>query len=124
MYADVKPPRLIKCLVADDEPCARQVLEGYVLGTPGLVLAASCGNALETLHAIESQVMDLLFLDIELPLAAALTFLSALEYPPHVVFTTAYLEHTAQTWALDTVHYLLKPFCLEQFLLTVQKIGL
>lgn len=118
------PPRQIRCLVADDEPSARQVLESYVQETPGLVLVASCGNALEAQNVIESQVMDLLFLDIELPLAAGIAFLHGLEHPPRVVFTTEHVEHTLQSWALDAVYYLLKPFSLEQFRLTVQKTGL
>ena len=112
---------MIRCAIADDEVIARQILEQYILETPGLLLVASCRNAFEALQVLESKRIDLLFLDIEMPLVTGIQLLKELAHPPKVIFTTAYAEHAVQGYELDAVDYLLKPFGVERFRRAVKK---
>ena len=83
----------IRCLVVDDEPLAHQVLPHFIAQTPGLVLAGTCRNAMEAHEHLTSQPVDLLFLDIEMPLMDGLAFLRTLKNPPKTIITTAYREY-------------------------------
>lgn len=112
---------MIKCLICDDELSAHQILEAYILQTPGLVLVAKCRNALEAFAKLEQQSIDLIFLDIEMPLVNGINFLRTLTNPPRVIFTTAYSEHALESYELNAVDYLLKPFSPERFAKAVDK---
>lgn len=112
---------MIKCLICDDELIAHQILEAYILQTPGLVLVAKCRNALEAFAKLEQQSVDLIFLDIEMPLVNGISFLRTLSHPPKVIFTTAYAEHALESYELNAVDYLLKPFSPERFAKAVEK---
>jgi two-component system response regulator LytT len=113
---------MIRCLIVDDEQIAQQIVEQYILQTPGLTLIAKCRNALEAFAKLEQHPIDLIFLDIEMPLVNGLTFLKTLTTPPKIIFTTAYPDHAIQAFELDVVDYLLKPFSYERFLKAVAKI--
>jgi two-component system, LytTR family, response regulator LytT len=112
---------MIKCLIVDDELIAQQIVEQYILQTPELTLIARCRNAMEAFAKLEQHSIDLIFLDIEMPLVNGLTFLKTLSNPPKVIFTTAYPNYAVQAFELDVVDYLLKPFSYERFLKAIQK---
>lgn len=112
---------MIKCLIVDDEQIAQQIVEQYIMKTPELTLVAKCRNALEAFAKLEQHSIDLIFLDIEMPLVNGLTFLQTLTKPPKVIFTTAYLNYAVQAFDLDVIDYLLKPFSYERFLKAVKK---
>ena len=105
----------IRCLVVDDEPLAHQVLTQFIAQTPGMVLAGTCRNAMEAHEHLTSQPVDLLFLDIEMPLMNGLAFLRTLKNPPKTIITTAYREYAYEGYELDVLDYLLKPFSYERF---------
>lgn len=88
----------------------------------GLTLIAKCRNALEAFARLEQHAIDLIFLDIEMPLVNGLAFLRTLTNPPKVIFTTAYPNYAVQAFDLDVVDYLLKPFSYERFLKAIRKI--
>lgn len=113
---------MIRCLIADDEEIARQIVEKYILQTPGLSLVGKCRNAMEAFGKLEQQAVDLIFLDIEMPLINGLTFLKTLTNPPKVIFTTAYPDFALQAFDLSVVDYLLKPFSYERFQRAVEKV--
>lgn len=113
---------VIRCLIADDELIAHQILEQYILQTPGLALIAKCRNALEAFAKLEQHSIDLIFLDIEMPLVNGITFLKTLTHPPKVIFTTAYADYALQGYELNVVDYLLKPFSYERFAKAVEKV--
>jgi two-component system response regulator LytT len=104
-----------RCLIVDDEPLAHQVLTQFIAQTPGLVLAGTCRNAMEAHEHLTSQPVDLLFLDIEMPLMNGLAFLRTLKNPPKTIITTAYREYAYEGYELDVLDYLLKPFSYERF---------
>ena len=113
---------MTKCLIVDDEQVAHQILEQYILQTDSLTLVGKCRNALEAFAKLEQQAIDLIFLDIEMPLVNGLTFLKTLSNPPQVIFTTAYSEYALQGYELNVVDYLLKPFSYERFSKAIAKV--
>jgi DNA-binding LytR/AlgR family response regulator len=113
---------MIKCLITDDEVIAQQILEKYILQTDGLTLVAKCRNAMEAFAKLEQHQIDLMFLDIEMPLVNGVAFLKTLTNPPKVIFTTAYAEYALQGYELNVADYLLKPFSYDRFLQAVNKV--
>ena len=112
----------LRCIIADDEPIARQILEGYIDDVPNLVLLASCKNAFEVMEVMQQDSVDVLFLDINMPKLSGLSLLKTLQQKPKVVITTAYPEYAVEGFELDVTDYLLKPFSLERFLQAVLKV--
>ena len=115
---------MIRCIIVDDEPIARQILEQYILETPGLTLLATCRNAMEAFSKLEQHEVDLVFLDIEMPLVNGLDFIKTLKHPPKIILTTAYPQHAVEAFALNAVDYLLKPFSLFRFQTAIGKVKL
>ena len=111
----------IKCLIVDDEPSAQQILKQYVEDAPNLDLAGSCSDALEAIEFLKEHSIDLLFLDINMPKLSGISFLKTAKNIPEVILTTAYDDYALESYELDVVDYLLKPFSFERFLKAVEK---
>jgi DNA-binding LytR/AlgR family response regulator len=111
----------VKCLIIDDEPIASRIVQTYCSHFPVLEIVASCSNALEAKAILQKQAIDLIFLDINMPVLDGIAFLKTLKNPPQVIFTTAYKEHAIDGFDLAAVDYLLKPFSLERFIVAVDK---
>lgn len=109
------------CLIVDDEPMARKIIEGYCKNIKNLQVVASCENAFEATEALAKQPVDILFLDINMPVISGLNFLKTLRQPPQVILTTAYKEFALEGFELGVCDYLLKPISIERFLKAVQK---
>lgn len=113
---------LYKCIIIDDEPLARELLESYIQKIPFLQLVQSFPSAIEASLAIHSQPIDLIFLDIEMPHLNGLDFLRNLKQPPAIIFTTAYAEYALDAFNLNVVDYLLKPIEFTRFFQAVNKV--
>lgn len=113
---------MIRCLIVDDEPPAREVLESYIADLPKLQLVATCNNAVEALEWLDRESIDLIFLDINMPKLSGINFYKSLSTKPKVIFTTAYAEHAVEGFELEAVDYLLKPFSFERFIKAVNKV--
>ncbi len=111
----------INCLIVDDEPIAREIIKTYCSHLPMLHVVASVGNALEAKTMLQSQRIDILFLDINMPVLNGIAFLKTLKNQPQVIFTTAYKEYAVDAFDLAAIDYLLKPFSLERFIVAVDK---
>lgn len=111
----------MKCLIVDDEPLSRELMEGYLSDLPSLRLVASCKSAIEALEVLRAEEVDLIFLDINMPKLSGIEFYKSLSHPPKVVFTTAYPDFAVEGFELDAVDYLLKPFSFERFVKAVNK---
>ena len=112
---------VVNCLIADDEPIAREIIQNYCAHLPNLKVVASCSNALEAKAAMQQQKVDILFLDINMPVLDGISFLKTIQHKPQVIFTTAYKEYALNAFDLAAVDYLLKPFSLERFIVAVDK---
>lgn len=109
------------CLIVDDEPIAREIVENYCNYLPSLQVAGSCANALEAKAILQEHSIDILFLDINMPVLDGIAFLKTLKTPPQVIFTTAYKEYASDAFDLSACDYLLKPFSLERFIVAIDK---
>lgn len=115
---------MIRCIIIEDEPVARDVLKTYVQDTPSLTLVREFENAVDGLAFLQKESIDLIFLDINMPKLSGISFLKSLDDPPKVIITTAYSEYALEGYELDVVDYLLKPFSFERFLKAVNKVTL
>ncbi len=112
----------IRCLIADDEPIARQIVANYIEQIPHLELVGSCKDAFEVMNDLRKKEVDLLFLDINMPKLSGISLLRSLTKRPQVILTTAYKEYALEGFELSVTDYLLKPFSLERFLQAIQKV--
>lgn len=112
----------MKCLIIDDEPLARTLMESYVKRMEKLTLVKSCSNALEAFPILQQKQIDLVFLDIQMPQLTGIDLLKSLKDKPKVILTTAYREYAAEAYDLDVIDYLLKPLTFDRFLRAVGKI--
>lgn len=110
-----------RCLIVDDEPIARNIIESYCSNLPYLEVVASSGNAIEAKMILQQQEIDLIFLDINMPVMDGISFLKTLRSPLQVIFTTAYKEYALDAFDLAACDYLLKPFSFERFVVAVDK---
>ncbi len=115
--------RNIKCLIADDEPMALSLLEKYVGQTPFLTLLAKCNNAFEVLGYLnnEDDRPDLVFLDIQMPELNGLELAKSLPEDIKIVFTTAFDRFAVDSYKVNAIEYLLKPFDYSEFLMAANK---
>lgn len=113
---------MIKTMIVDDEPLAVEILETYTRQITQLSLVASCDNAVEAHEKIILEKPDLVFLDIQMPQMSGISLVKSLEYPPMIIFTTAFPEFAVEGFELDAVDYLLKPISFERFLRAVGKV--
>lgn len=106
---------MIRCLIIDDEPLSRQVLQSYAEDHPDLVVSGVCKDAMEAMKHLETEPVDLLLLDIHMPKLSGLSFYKSLQQKPQVVFTTAFSEHAVEGFELEATDYLLKPIAFDRF---------
>jgi len=111
----------IKCLIIDDEPLAIMLIEKHIAQIPQLEIVASCQNALEAFELLKKGPIDLLFLDIQMPVLTGLEFAKSLQHPPSIIFTTAYREYALESYELNVVDYLLKPITFTRFFKAINK---
>jgi DNA-binding LytR/AlgR family response regulator len=115
-------PEKYNCLVVDDEPIARKILVNYIGQMPSLQLAAERINALSAIDFIRmNSDIDIIFLDINMPNLSGLQLLKIVQPEQPVIFTTAYSEYAVESYELNAVDYLLKPFSFERFTKAVYK---
>ena len=109
------------CMIVDDEPIARDILKNYIGRTPMLNLVKVCSSAMEAYEGLHEYQVDLVFLDVQMPVITGVEFLRSIRYPPLVIFTTAYSSFAMEGYELNLVDYLLKPITFERFYQAVQK---
>ncbi len=112
----------LKCLIVDDEPLALDLLEEHISVFKELELAGRCDNAITANRLLRENRIDLLFLDIQMPVLSGIEFIRTLSYRPKIVFTTAYKQYAFDAFELDVDDYLLKPITFDRFFKTMNKI--
>ncbi|MCX2586403.1 LytR/AlgR family response regulator transcription factor [Pedobacter sp. MR22-3] len=108
-------------IAIDDEPIALDIVKSHAAKVPFLELSETFTDAFLAISFMQENKVDLIFLDIKMPDISGIDFLKSLSKPPMVIFTTAYTEHAVQSFELDAVDYLLKPFSLSRFLKACNK---
>jgi response regulator of citrate/malate metabolism len=113
---------MIRCLVVDDEPLALDILEDYIKKVPFLTLVKTTISAIEGLSLVQSGVIDLVFLDVQMPELTGIQFLKIINGKCDVILTTAYSQYALDGYDLDVVDYLLKPIAFDRFYKAAQKV--
>ncbi|SNR76629.1 LytR/AlgR family response regulator transcription factor [Lutibacter flavus] len=113
--------KIIQCIIVDDEPIAREILENHLKKIETINVVASCKNAIEAFNEINIHQIDLLFLDINMPEISGLSFAKSINKNIKIIFTTAYREYAVDGFNLQAVDYLLKPISFERLLQAVNK---
>ncbi|MDB5279138.1 MAG: DNA-binding response regulator [Ferruginibacter sp.] len=112
---------MLTAIAIDDEPIALEVVKSLSSKISFIDLAATFTNAFKAIEYLQKEKVDLIFLDIKMPDISGIDLLKSLSNPPMVIFTTAYSEHAVQSFELDAIDYLLKPFSLARFLKACNK---
>ena len=112
---------MIKAIAIDDEPIALEVIKKLSSDVLFLDMAGCFTNAFQALDYLQNNKVDLIFLDINMPNISGIELLKSISSPPLVIFTTGYSEYAVQSFELDVLDYLLKPFSLPRFLKACNK---
>jgi two-component system, LytTR family, response regulator len=113
---------MMRCVVIDDEPYARQLLTEFISRIPDLVMEGAYANPLSALPVLSKKNIDVIFLDIQMPDISGIDFIKTFDRKPSVIFTTAFAEYAIEGFELDVVDYLLKPFDFNRFLKAANKL--
>lgn len=106
---------MIRTVLIDDEPLARDIVKHYLSNYPDVEIVAECSDGFEGLKAITQFQPDFIFLDIQMPKINGFEMLELVEDPPAVIFTTAFDEYAIKAFEVSAVDYLLKPIEQERF---------
>ncbi len=112
---------MIKTVIVDDEPLAREGLELHIQEVSDLELQDQFGHPTDAIAFLEKNDTDLLFLDVEMPDMSGIDLLKSLQSPPMTVLTTAYTDYALEGFDLGVIDYLVKPIRLERFISAVNK---
>lgn len=113
---------MINCIAVDDEPLALKQLENYISQVPFLDFKGGCRCAAEAMKYIREDIVDAIFLDINMPDINGIDFVKTLVTPPIIVFTTANADYAVEGFKVNAVDYLLKPFGLDEFRRAAEKV--
>lgn len=113
--------KTVQCIIVDDEPVAREILENHLGKINTVVVEASCKSAIEAFNIISTRKIDLIFLDINMPEISGLSFAKSINNSIKIIFTTAYREYAIDGFDLQAVDYLLKPISFERLLQAINK---
>jgi DNA-binding LytR/AlgR family response regulator len=113
--------RLIQCIIVDDEPQARNMMENFVSQISMWKIVKVCSNAIDAFEVLQTQQVDVMFLDIKMPVVNGVDFLRSLNNPPLIIFTTAYQKYAMEGYELNVVDYLLKPIAMHRLLKATEK---
>ena len=111
----------INCIIVDDEPMAREILQTHLQKMDFVTIVKVCKNATEAFNVVSSEQVDLIFLDINMPEISGLSFAKSINKKSKIIFTTAYREYAIDGFDLQAVDYLLKPISFERLAQAIDK---
>ena len=112
----------MNCIIIEDQAPAQRILKRYIEDLGSLELLATFSDAIEAMSFLKTSSVDLIFLDIHLPKLSGIDFLKSISNPPKVILTTAFPDYALESYDLDVVDYLLKPFSFQRFVKAVSKL--
>ena len=112
----------LNVIIVDDEPLAINVLKNYAAQVKELHLEETFSNAVDAATYLQTNKVDLIFLDINMPILDGLEFIKTLQDPPLIIITTAHEEFAVESFELEVMDYLVKPISFPRFLKAVNRI--
>ena len=113
---------MLKCLIIDDEELARGLIKSYINKLDFLEVVADFENPLDAMAILQNHLIDVIFLDIQMPDLKGTDFAKLVAPQTKIIFTTAYSEYALEGFELNALDYLLKPITFDRFLKAVSKI--
>ena len=111
----------LKCIIIDDEPIARKVLQEFIEEIDYLELTGQAENPLKAIPLLNNNAIDIIFLDINMPKINGIDFLKSSNTSANIIMTTAYTEYAVEAFGLDVLDYLVKPIAFDRFLKSCNK---
>ena len=111
----------MNCIIIDDEPLAINIIKSYCEDIGGLTVVKTFTNPLQSVNLIQSDEVDLVFLDIEMPQITGSEFVKSIDKKPLFIFTTAYPEFAIDGFDLNAVDYLVKPIPFARFVTAINR---
>jgi DNA-binding LytR/AlgR family response regulator len=111
----------LKCVIIDDEPVARKIIQEFIEEIDYLELTGQAENPLSAMGLLREQEIDILFLDINMPKINGVDFLKSSKTDACVIVTSAYAEYAVESYGLDVLDYLVKPIAFDRFLKACNK---
>ncbi|UOQ53179.1 LytR/AlgR family response regulator transcription factor [Hymenobacter cellulosivorans] len=115
------PSSPLRCLVVDDDPLSVQIVINCINNTPFLTAIGTYDSAMAAAEVLRTEPVDLLFLDVEMPLMSGIDLLNTLQNPPLVILITSSKHYAVEAFEHDVVDYLVKPISYGRFLKAAQK---
>lgn len=112
---------MINCLLVDDEPYALELLSKYIADFKNMVVAQKCRSVQEAIPVLQSENIDLIFLDVKMPKVTGMEFLAEMPNLPDVILTTAYRDYALQAYEFGVLDYLLKPISFVRFSKAIER---
>lgn len=110
------------CIIVEDQPPAQRILKKYITDIGLFELKGVFADAIAAMQFLESEMVDLMFLDIHLPKLSGVQLIKILDRKPQIILTTAFPDYALDGYELDVADYLLKPFSFERFVKAVKKV--
>lgn len=111
----------LNCIVVDDSAIQRMTITKLVNESPNLHLVGDYANALEAKNCINHHEVDLIFLDIEMPLINGFDLLDGMKVKPQIIFITSKADYAVKAFDYEATDFLQKPISKERFLKAVKK---
>ena len=111
----------LKCIIIDDEPIARKVLQEFIDDVDFIELVGQAENPLKAMSLLNSNEVDIIFLDINMPKLNGIDFLKNTKTNAKIIMTTAYADYAVEAFDLDVLDYLVKPIAFDRFLKACNK---
>lgn len=113
----------MNCIIIEDQMPAQRILKKYIGDIGTLTLIGAFNDAFSAMETLKTEKVELIFLDIHLPRLSGIEFLKTLHSPPPVILTTAFPDYALESYELNVVDYLLKPFSFQRFVKAVSKVA-
>jgi DNA-binding LytR/AlgR family response regulator len=111
----------LKCVIIDDEPIARRLIEEFIEDIDYLELVGQAENPAKAIRVLTDNPVDIIFLDINMPTINGISFLKSSKTTASIIMTTAYAQYAVEAFELDVLDYLVKPIPFERFLKACNK---
>lgn len=112
----------LKCIVVDDDQVQRELISGFVRGTDSLEITSEFDNPLDARNFLESNAVDIVFLDIEMPVMSGLELIASIEKVPRFILMSSKEKYALESYNYDVIDYMLKPVSYARFLQAVDKV--
>ena len=103
------------CIIVDDEEMSQKAMKHLVSQVPYLNLIGTYSNASEAIHALDKNNVDLMLLDIEMPIMNGIEFVKSLKNPPITILATSKKEYALEAFEYNVIDYLVKPVAVDRF---------